>query len=297
MGRIEDALAKLQARAAAENEGRPPHLPLARVSQEARPTPVDHAYGGKLVEVDFRALRSQALLAPDSQERRLADEYRVIKRPLINNANGSREALLPRGNLLMVASAASGEGKTFTCINLCLSIARETDWSVVLVDGDCAKPHLTHLFGAEREPGLMDLLRDPRLSFEDLVMPTNVPSLSLLPSGRRDEHAAELLASARMDSLCAGISASDPRRMIVFDSSPLFTTEAPVLASQMGQIAVVVQANRTPQQAVLAAIGKLDPAKAINLILNQASPRDAVPGYGDHYGYGYEEAGSYGQAS
>jgi Mrp family chromosome partitioning ATPase len=66
----------------------------------------------------------------------------------------------------MIASALAGEGKTFTSLNLCLSIAREHDWNVVLVDGDCNKPHLTTLFGAQEEPGLMDLLQDPAKSFQ-----------------------------------------------------------------------------------------------------------------------------------
>jgi exopolysaccharide/PEP-CTERM locus tyrosine autokinase len=283
MGRIEDALAKLQSGAA----GNPPRpqLPLARVSDAIAVTgPQQHNYGGKFVEVDFRALRTQGLLAPDAQERKLEDEYRVIKRPLIKNAS-STEAL-ERGNLLMVASANSGEGKTFTCVNLCLSIAREKDWTVVLVDGDGSKPHLTRLFGAEKQPGFSDLLRDPNLSVEELVMPTNVPCFSLLPAGSHDPNMAEFLASARMEAVCEALARSDPRRMIVFDSSPLLmTTEAAVLASQVGQIVMIVQADKTPHQAVLGALSKLDPSKAVNLVLNQ-STQESMPAYGDYYGYG-----------
>lgn len=133
----------------------------------------------------------------------------------------------------------------------------------------------------------MDLLRDPELEVERLIMPTNVDGLSLLPSGTRGENAAELLASARMESVCAYLSASDAQRMVVFDSSPLlYTTEAPVLASQVGQVALVVHADKTPQQDVLAALDKLEQTKAINLILNQASSGEAVARYGSYYGYG-----------
>jgi exopolysaccharide/PEP-CTERM locus tyrosine autokinase len=187
----------------------------------------------------------------------------------------------------MVASALPGEGKTFTCINLCLSIALEKDWSLVLVDGDCTKPRLTQLFGAEHELGLLDLLRDQTLSFEALVMPTDVPRLSLLPAGRSDPHASELLASQRMQALCAGLVESDRQRIVVFDSSPLLlTTEAPVLASHVGQIVMVVKANSTPQQAVVAAVDKLDQSKAINLVLNQLDRRDEGAEYGEYYGQG-----------
>jgi receptor protein-tyrosine kinase len=202
---------------------------------------------------------------------------------------------MPRGNLIMIASAFSGEGKTFTCINLCLSIAREKDWSVVLVDGDCSKPDLTKFFAAEREPGLLDLLRDPSLSFDSLVIPTSVPGLSLLPAGSRDEHAAELLASNRMDEICQQLGENNNGRLTVFDSSPLLlTTEAAALGGHVGQIGVVVRANVTPRQAVLAAVEKLDASKAVSFILNQSYTSELGVGYGDQYGYGHQDQGERG---
>lgn len=280
MGRIEEALHKLQAR----SQG----VPAAPVPERlATIVPREHAYAGQRILVDPAQLRANGLLAPDAEQRLLAEQYRAIKRPLLRNAVLSLDPPTPRGNLIMVASARAGEGKTFTCVNLCLSIARERDWSVVLVDGDCSKPHLTRLFSAEREPGLTDLLRDPSLEFDSLVMPTDVPDLSLLPAGSRDPTASELLASKRMDDLCENLWADGAGRIIVFDSSPLLlTSEAPVLASQVGQVVVVVRANVTPQSAVLAALERLDDTKAIGCVLNQSwgtsSPGD---GYG-YYGYG-----------
>lgn len=284
MSRIEDALQKLQARSS-RPAASPPSTRLATLE------PRQHAYAGRRIVVDSAQLRANGLLALDSEERRLAEQYRVIKRPLLRNADPNLDPPLARGNLLMVASALPGEGKTFTCVNLCLSIARERDWTIVLVDGDCSKPHLTRLFAAENEPGLIDLLRDPSLTFDSLVMPTDVPGLSLLPAGSRDPRASELLASKRMDEFCAALSSGDAGRMVVFDSSPLLvTTEAPALAANVGQVAMVVRANETPREAVFAALEKLDPAKAIACILNRnADGGEQSESYG--YGYGY---GSYG---
>jgi Mrp family chromosome partitioning ATPase len=186
----------------------------------------------------------------------------------------------------MIASALSGEGKTFTCMNLCLSIAREKDWDVVLVDGDCTKPHLTKLFGAEDELGLLDLLRDPALRFDSLVMPTNLPGFSFLPAGKADEQAAELLASARMSGLCTELSSGERHRVIVFDSAPLLlTAESTALASQVGQIVLVVHANRTPQHAVLQARDKLDESKAISVLLNQGDADRHLGTYGGYHSY------------
>lgn len=278
MGRIEDALHKLQARAQGQTVA-----PTARL---AAVVPKDHAYTGTRIVFDPAQLRANGLLAPDMEERRLAEQYRTIKRPLLRNADPRLDPPMHRGNIIMVASALSGEGKTFTCVNLCLSIARERDWSVVLVDADCSKPHLTRLFSAENEPGLIDLLRDRDLTFDSLVMPTDVPGLSLLPAGSRDTHASELLASKRMDELCTTLSAQQGR-IVLFDSSPLLlTTEAAVLAANVGQVVVVVRANDTPQDAVKAALEKLDQTKAIGCVLNQSwGSVEFGDGYGS-YGYG-----------
>jgi exopolysaccharide/PEP-CTERM locus tyrosine autokinase len=283
MSRIEDALQKLQSRSS-----RPPASPVPRL---ATLEPRQHAYAGRRIAVDSAQLRANGLLALDSEERRLAEQYRAIKRPLLRNAEPGVEPPLPRGNLLMVASALPGEGKTFTCVNLCLSIARERDWTVVLVDGDCSKPHLTRLFAAENEPGLIDLLRVPALNFDALVMPTDVPGLSLLPAGSRDPRASELLASKRMDELCEVLSSGDAGRMVVFDSSPLLmTTEAIAIAANVGQIAMVVRANETRREAVMAALEKLDATKAIACILNRnATETEHAEGYGYYGYYGHED--------
>ena len=276
MSKIQKAMQAMQA-----NSKRRATAPAERL---ATVVPREHGYGGHRVVVDHSQLRANGLLAPGADERRLAEQYRAIKRPLLRNADPSLHSVLPLGNLVMVASALSGEGKTFMCVNLCLSIARERDWDVVLVDADSSKPHLTRLFSAEREPGFMDLLCDPGLSFEDLVMPTDIPGLSLLPAGAHDADASELLASRRMKEICLELSSADVGRMIVFDSSPLLlTTEAIVLASQVGQVLMVVRADSTQQQSVLAALDKLDPEKAINCVLNQTSGADLSESY-DYYG-------------
>jgi len=296
MSKIQEALQLIQAKSKRQptepetnlpDRAPPEKKPAVREKRLATIVPREHGYGGHHIVVDRSQLRANGLLAPGADERRLAEQYRAIKRPLLGNADPSLQSVLPLGNLVMVASALSGEGKTFTSVNLCLSIARERDWSVVLVDADSSKPHLTRLFSAEHEPGLIDLLRDPKMSFEDLVMPTDIPGFSLLPAGVHDADTSELLASRRMKDICQEISAADPGRMIVMDSSPLLlTTEAIALASQVGQVLMIVRANSTEQQSVLAALDRLDPDQAINCVLNQTLGSDLSESYGYYGNYG-----------
>ncbi|HKR39042.1 MAG TPA: XrtA-associated tyrosine autokinase [Paraburkholderia sp.] len=252
-----------------------------------RPSTVAHPVGhrtDKIVRVNRDALRVEGLLPPEQQERAIADQYRHIKRPLIANATGRGAPRIDRGQLIMIGSAFPGEGKTFTSINLALSMALEKDLTVLLVDADVAKPHISRIFGAENEPGLLDTLRDEAAAIESFILPTDVPNLCILPAGRKSDMATELLASQRMDMIVRHLAASNPSRIALIDSPPLLlTTESRALAQSMGQVVLVVRAGFTPQQAVLDAIEFVGANKSLGIVLNQSTESAAV---GHYYGYG-----------
>lgn len=291
MSKIQNALRKIQAGgkspARVDVDSAETSQVATIVMQPATDKDDLESYDGRLVTVDRALLRSAGLLAPEDQERYIADQYRIIKRPILDLASGVSADRPDHANLIMVASALPGDGKTFNAINIALSIATEKDTSVLLVDADVAKPHISQLFGMEKEPGLIDVLVEGSMKISDVVVRSDVPGLSLLPAGREDEHATELLASRRMAMVATELSQAVPNRVVIFDSPPLLvTSESRVLASCMGQIALVVCAGKTPQQAVLNAVEDLDKSKAINLILNQAGSSFGDGTYGN-YGYGY----------
>lgn len=241
----------------------------------------------RLATVDRGALRAAGLMAPEDQERRTAEEYRHIKRPILAAAGTGK------GSLVMVGSAFSGEGKSFACVNLAMSLSLEKDWTVLLVDADVVKPQISRLFGLQEEPGLIDALADGTVDPDTLIVDTDIPGLSILPAGRRDEQATELLASARMGEVIGKLCEQEPNRVIVFDSPPLLqTSEARVLASFMGQVIVVVAANLTPQTAVLEAIDLLGNDDKVKLVLNKADRGGGgyYYGYGYGYGHGYHDS-------
>jgi len=241
----------------------------------------------KVIEVNRDAVRAAGLLPPEHQERQIGDQYRQIKRPLIANAIGRGVPKVPNGHLIMTASALPNEGKTFTSINLAFSLALEKDISVLLVDADVAKPHISRIFGVENEPGLLDVLNDESRDVETLILPTDVPGLSILPAGHRTETATELLASAHMERTVARLGAYDPGRIVLLDSPPLLlTSESRALASIVGQVVLLVKAGVTMQQAVLDAISHLGENKAIGLILNQCATSSAEGYYYGQSAYG-----------
>lgn len=300
MSKIQEALRKIQADGSAKAKPQPAPEPepvdiestgtLGKIARELDDTGVlIQPEDGGLIVIDRDALRAEGYLAPRNQERRLADQYRFIKRPLLDNAAGRGAYRADDARRIMVTSALPGDGKTFNCINLALSMALEKDTSVLLVDADVAKPHISDLFGVADQSGLIELLKDDSISTGSLVMRTDVPGLRILPAGCPDEHATELLASRRMEQVVDELSQTYTDRIVIFDSPPLLiTSEARVLASSMGQIAMVVRAGKTPQRAVIGALESLDESKAVNLILNEADSSTTTDGYGVYgYGYGY----------
>ena len=227
------------------------------------------------------------MLAPEVDEELISRQYREIKRPLIANAFGKRAARVEHGNLIMVTSALAGEGKTFNSINLALSMARERDHTVLLVDADVAKPHVSTMFGVDDEYGLLDALEDPDVWVRDLVLETDVPGLSILPAGKPRAHATELLASDAMDRITKILGGLDEGQIVVFDSPPLLqTTEAKVLSELAGQTVLVVKAESTSHDAVKMALSYLDDDAAVNLLLNQVRGGMNNTHYGYTYAYG-----------
>ena len=260
-------------------------VPAPRTPVDPSPTP-EHPH--KQIKVDPAALRRAGYLPEEGLERRFADHYRQIKRPLVERAlAGSAEM-----RLILVSSALPGDGKTFTSINLALSMARERDVSVLLVDADAPKGHVSEVFGIRGDLGLLDALRDESLEVESLIEHTDIRGLEILPAGRFVENATELLASARMAQIAARIGARNPRRLVVFDSAPLLvSSEARVLLRIPGQVVLVVRAGTTPRQAILDAVGHVEKTKLQGLILNQTPFREGGGYYGySAYGAGADEA-------
>lgn len=222
--------------------------------------------------LDRLALKRKGLLLADNgADGRLADELRRIKRPLLKNAIGKGAETFARGNRILVTSAEAGEGKTFAAVNLALSLAREADFEVLLVDGDIPKSDITHIFGLEGKPGLMDVVADEQLAPAEVIIRTDVPNLMVVPAGKPHPLAAELFRSRRMEYVMDELSGRNRRRLLVFDSAPLLvTTESHVLASHMGQVVVMVAAGRTRQQAVNSALQSLNDFQFVGLVLNMS---------------------------
>lgn len=207
----------------------------------------------------------------------MAEEFRMIKRPLLRTLRDGDSA---RPNLVAVTSAMPGEGKSFCAFHLALSMAMERDTTVLLVDAHMANPALPGLLGIPDGPGMMDLLMDDRLSAADVIVKAGHPALSVLPAGKANHHTVELLASRDMARLLEELASRYADRIILFDTAPLLvTTEASVLAAQMGQVVLVVDAETTTRACLGEALRHLEPCPHVHLVYNNANIKRAPPAY------------------
>jgi protein-tyrosine kinase len=243
--------------------------------QVAEPPPPPES--GRVLAIDRAQLRAQHYFPEQAEERRFANYYRDIKRPIIHKA--LQAGASPDLRLILVSSALPGEGKTFTTLNLALSMAREQDISVLLIDADLPRAHLSRMLGVAQEPGLLNALHDESIDVESLVLRTDTRGLSVLPSGGTTDSASELLGSERMVEIAARLVARNPRRLALFDCSPILaSSEVRALVRIPGQIILVARAGETPRQALINAIAHVDGRKLSGVVLN-----DAFIGRGEGY--------------
>lgn len=271
--------------ASSESDGRAPKPAPANgaAAPASAAPPGGAAKGSASVKIDFDRLHKMGILTPDRKRDQMIEELRHIKRHVLGNLLNED---LDHGNLLMVTSALPGEGKTHLAMNLAMSLALERDWTVLLIDADLIRPEVCPRLGVSASRGFMDLLDDPTLDVGDVILRTNVEKLAIIPAGPNHAKSTELLSSQRMRSLLHEISSRYSDRIVIFDTPPMLaTTEPAVLACSVGQILLVVEAEKTRHSAIEAALELLEPRSKVRLVLNKVRPQFGHSVFGPYYTY------------
>lgn len=235
--------------------------------------------------VSRKRLARKGLLVPAGPVTVLAEEFRMVKRHLLTTARVISATDAAGARMVLVCSARPNDGKTFCAVNLALSLAAEKDVEVLLVDADFVKPDLMNTLGLVGGRGLLDALADPAVDVENCIIRTDIPQLSVLPAGTPRNTDTELLASERARNILDGLAAANPRRIVIFDSPPaLAASPASVLASHVGQVMLVVRAERTTESDLRETVQLLEACEHIQLVLNSVSFSPGGPRFGTYYG-------------
>jgi protein-tyrosine kinase len=238
-----------------------------------------------LLHIDLQRLEKMGFVGLETSRNLINEEYREIKRKLLTNAFGPLASTMSNSNIIMISSARPAEGKTFTAVNLALSIAAEQDKTVLLVDADVLKPNVFKTLDIEPKNGLMEYLLGAVDDLSDIIYHTSVPKLRLIPAGQSHHLSTELLASAVMKKTVEEFSNRYPDRVVIIDTPPLIgINETAVLANLAGQAVIVVEEGRSKLNDIQRAVERLNPDMAIGFVVNKSTTFSDKGGY---YGYQY----------
>lgn len=245
----------------------------------------DAAVSENYFDIDLDRLQKLGFVTLDDSRTLISEEYREIKRKLLQNTFGPLAGTIKNSNIIMVSSARPAEGKTFTATNLAISIAAEQDKTVLLVDADVLKPNVLKTLGLPVKNGLMEYLLGDIKELSEVIYHTNIPKLRIIPAGRSHHLSTELLASAIMAETINEFSTRYADRIVIIDSPPLIgINESAVLANLAGQACIVVEENKSKMTDIQAAVERLNPDMAIGFIVNKSTNFSNKGGY---YGYQY----------
>ncbi|MFT6331654.1 MAG: exopolysaccharide/PEP-CTERM locus tyrosine autokinase [Bermanella sp.] len=243
-------------------------------------------------DIDIADLESRGFVSLHSTRSQINEEYREIKRKLLSNAFGALSKTITNANIIMVTSARPSEGKTFTAINLALSIAAEKDKRVLLVDADVLKPNTLRTLGLKERRGLIEYLLGDVKEIGDVMFSSNIDKLRIIPAGRSHHLSTELLASKAMSDLITEFSTRYPDRVVIIDTPPIIgINESAVLANFAGQAVMVVEEGRSKLSDIQKAVARLNPNMAIGFVVNKSLNSSEQTGYYGYHHYGSDREG------
>lgn len=227
----------------------------------------------RVVSPDPVVMREKRVISA-SRGDAIADAYRMLRTRVMRS-------MAEQGwNSLAITSPRTGEGKSLTAVNLALSMAREVDRTVLLVDLDMRRPSTHDFFGFEVEQGLSDYLTSD-VALEDLLVNPAVERFIVLPGRGRVDNSSELLASPKMEALSREIAARYPERIVIYDLPPVLAVDdALAFSPQVDAFLLVVEEGATQAEEILAAHDVLAQANIIGTVLNKSTE-----GQGNYYYY------------
>ena len=247
-----------------------------QIRQRVAPGPISKP-GGKAENIEYG--QTQSITLDDS----VLKENRIVtgleSGPFTESYNLLRTQILQRfkenkWNVLAVTSPGEGAGKTLTAINLAISIAREVDYTVLLVDANLRHPWMLEHFGLQKRKGLSDYLTDNVPINELLVQPSRVEHLVLLPGGRPLSNSAEMLNSPKMAELVAEMKSRYHSRIIIFDLPPVLTSaDALAFSPYVDAALLVIEEGVTQKQDVKHAVELLSSTNIVGTVLNKGETR------------------------
>jgi receptor protein-tyrosine kinase len=225
---------------------------------------------GRMPPLDMAALEKSGLVVGHKVRTRISEEFRITVGHLLRSMQANYSPGRGAPNVIMITSARPGEGKSFSTLNLAGSIAQHTQREVLLIDIDAKQRSISSQLGLADRPGLLDLSNNPTLRIEDVIIKTSIPHLSLMTVGSGQSGGLDITQTRPITTLVERIARRFPNSVVLLDAPPCLSTSDPsTLAPFVGQIVVVVEAERTQRNEVVAALDLIKACPSVTLMLNK----------------------------
>ncbi len=207
-------------------------------------------------------LEGRKIIAPDMQDARVANAFRQIRTKIL-------EKTANRNSTILVTSVGAHQGTSFTALNLAVAFSFDESKTALLIDCNLAHPAFDDLAYPDRFPGLADYFETAGLRVEELIHPTGIQRLRLIPAGDPSETVTEHFTSNKMRELLDNIKRRYTDRFIFLDAPPIVdVADSRILAEQCDYVLLVVPYGKVVESHVQTALKAICPEKLIGIIFN-----------------------------
>ncbi len=221
----------------------------------------------RTIPLPVAELREKRIIT--EQQNNISDAYRILRTQVLQRLNEKS------WNTLAITSPGSGAGKSLTAINLAMSLAREVDNTVLLIDANLRSPKLDKYFDFHTDYGLSDYLLDDKPLGDMLVNPEGVSRFVVLPAGRAIANSSEMLSSPKMQRLVEEVKHRYPSRIVIFDLPPLLeSSDTLAFIPNADATLVVIEEGQTQESELKQAFELLQGNEVIGTVLNKAYTTD-----------------------
>lgn len=230
--------------------------------------------------LDVVPLKITNLMLATAREEKTAvvEEYNKLRSSIIALTKGEKFL-----NTVMVTSTLTDEGKSMTALNLAISLAKEHNHTVLLVDADLRRPSVHKYLDINPEVGLVHCLRD-KVPIEKALIKTGVGNLVVLPAGEAVKDPVDMLSSNRMKEIVTELKQRYPERYVIFDTPPALPfADAGVLAGIVDAILFVVREGKAKSEDVVKTLEDLKGHNLLGVVYNDAHVFLKSQGYDYYY--------------
>lgn len=247
---------------------KPPLVRLARVEEDWTETPEMPLEPGPAYArtepavrlVSVRISDSAPLLSPEHEDRRAAEQYRIIRTRIFHQLNGP--------SVTAISSPGMGDGKTVTSLNLAAALALKSEDRVILLDADLRLSKVHERLGIPKTPGLAEVLSGACTLEDAMVRVEQLPNFWILPAGQAEINPTELLDSANWHALIARFR--EEYRRTVIDCPPVeAVADYDLIAAGCDGVVLVVRTGHTSRPLLARALTKVK-GKLTGVLINDA---------------------------